>query len=172
MRNLAFEQQLAALREHSVGPLSWWRTLTFHEFGKGAAVVETAVASIAAVSRLAPPELIAEITLAVEEEKARVWNDLSMRYAAMDAMTLGLCWEIAGSCAALSAREMDPLGLVLLLKSLSEPYVSHDPDTRLFVASTWLGDRGSLLNQTSLSQIDWWQSERGFQGQALGEDAE
>lgn len=157
MRNFAFEHQLASLAEYSVGPLAWWRSLSFIDFSRGAAVVETAIASLVAVSRLVPPELIAEMTVATEEERRPVWNDLATRFSALDAMSLGLCWDIAGSCAALSAREMDPLGLVMLLKSLSEPYITHDPDTRLFVASTWLGERGTLLNQTSLGEVDWHQ---------------
>lgn len=167
MRNIALEDQLAALGDRGTGPLSWWRTLSCADFNSEARIVETAVASIISVSRLAPPALIAELAALPDDELAPVWNDLAMHFFSLDAMSLGLLYEIGGSCAALSCRQIDALGTVLLLKALSEPYISLDPDTRIWVASTWLSERGSLLNQTTLSQIDWWQSSRGYQAPLL-----
>jgi len=89
----------------------------------------------------------------------------------MDSMSLGLCYEIGGSCAALSARQVDPLGSILLLKALSEPYIMLDPETRIYVAGSWLAERGTLLNQTTLSSIDWWQTARGYQLPLLAGEA-
>ncbi|MFL0587660.1 hypothetical protein [uncultured Sphingomonas sp.] len=167
MRNIALEDQLAALGDRGTGPLSWWRTLSCTSFLADARVVETAVVSIVSVSRLAPPALISELTALPDDELAPAWNDLASHFFSLDSMSLGLCYEIGGSCAALSARQIDPLGTILLLKALAEPYVSLDPDTRIWVASTWLADRGSLLNQTTLSQVDWFQSARGHQAPLL-----
>lgn len=171
MRNIALEDQLEALGDRGSGPLTWWRTLSFTNFLADAKIVETAVVSIVSVSRLAQPELIAELTVTPEDELAPAWNDLAACFFGLDGMSLGLCYEIGGSCAALSARQIDPLGTVLLLKALSEPYVSLDPETRIWVASTWLAERGSLLNQTTLSAVDWWQSERGHQQPLLAGEA-
>lgn len=171
MRNIAFEDQLAALGDRGSGPLSWWRTLSCTSFLADARIVETAVISIVSVSRLAPPALIAELAERPEDELAAAWNDLASLFFSFDAMSLGLCYEIGGSCAALSARHVDPLGTLLLLKALSAPYVSLDPDTRIWVASTWLAERGSLLNQTTLSEVDWFQSSRGHQTPLLAGEA-
>ena len=172
MRNVALEHHIAALCDRGIGPLSWWRTLSFTDFSAEARIVETAAASIIAVSRLAPPDLIAELTAVREEEKAPVWNDLAIRFLELDAMSLGLSYEIAGTCAALSALQLSALGTVLLLKALSEPYVTLDPPARLWVAGTWLEHRGSLLNRTTLSEVDWHQTGRGIQPEIYGEDAE
>lgn len=163
MRNIELEDQLAALDDRGSGPLSWWRTLSSSDFNTEAKVVQTAVVSIVSVSRLAPPGLISELTTTLSEDLAPTWNDLASVFFSLDAMSMGLCYEIGGSCAALSALQIDPLGTILLLKALAEPYITHDPDTRIWVASTWLADRGSLLNQTTLSEIDWFQSFRGYQ---------
>ncbi|TVV73774.1 hypothetical protein [Sphingomonas solaris] len=172
MRNIALEDQLAALDSRGIGPLSWWRTLPCSDFCSESRIVETAVTSIVSVSRLVPSALIGELAALHDEELAPVWNDLAMRFFALDAMSLGLHYEIGGSCAALACRHIDPLGTLLLLKALSEPYISLDPDTRIWVASTWLSERGSLINQTTLSQIDWWQSARGFQSPLLAGEVE
>ena len=167
MRNIALEDQLEALSDRGSGPLTWWRTLSCTSFLADARIVETAVVSIVSVSRLAPPALIAELTAMPEDELAPTWNDLAATFFQLDGMMLGLAYEIGGSCAALSARQVDPLGTVLLLKALSEPYTNLDPDTRIWVASTWLAERGSVLNQTTLSTVDWWQSTRGHQQSLL-----
>ena len=171
MRNIALEDQLDALRDRGSGPLSWWRTLSCSSFIADARVVETAVISIISVSRLAPPALISEIAAIPDDELAPTWNDLAVNFFSMDSMSLGLCYEIGGSCAALSARQVNPLGSVLLLKALSEPYIMLDPETRIYVASTWLAERGTLLNQTTLSSIDWGQTARGHQLPLLAGEA-
>jgi hypothetical protein len=131
MRNVALEDQIAALCDRGIGPLSLWRTLGFADLVVEARIVDAAAASIIAVSRLAPPDLIAELTAVREEEKAPVWSELAVRFFELDAMTLGLCYEVAGTCAALAALNMDALGTVLLLKALSEPYLQLDPSTRI-----------------------------------------
>lgn len=171
MRNIAFENELEALGDRGIGPLSWWRTLSCTAFLADARVVETAVVSIVSVSRLAPPALIAELATVPDDELAPTWNDLATVFFSMDAMALGISYEIGGSCAALAARQVDPLGTVMLLKALSEPYITLDPETRIWVASTWLSERGTLLNQTTLSGIDWWQSARGHQQHLLAGEA-
>ena len=163
MRNIELENQLEALDYRGSGPLSWWRTLSCTDFLTDARIAQTAVVSIVSVSRLAPPALIAELTAMPEDELSPTWNDLASVFFQLDGMSLGLCYEIGGSCAALSARQVDPLGTILLLKALSEPYTNLDPDTRIWVASTWLAERGAVLNQTTLSTVDWWQSTRGHQ---------
>lgn len=171
MRNIAFEDQLEALGDRGTGPLSWWRTLSCTAFLSDARIVETAVVSIVSVSRLAPPALIAELATIPDDELAPTWNDLAHAFFCMDSMALGICYEIGGSCAALASRQADPLGTVMLLKALSEPYITRDPETRIWVASTWLSERGTLLNQTTLSGIDWWQSARGHQQHLLAGEA-
>ncbi|MBJ6121947.1 hypothetical protein [Sphingomonas mollis] len=171
MRNIAFEDQLEALGDRGSGPLSWWRTSSCTTFLADARIVETAVVSIVSVSRLAPPALIAELATNHEDELAPTWNDLAHLFFSMDAMALGISYDIAGSCAALSARQIDPIGTVMLLKALAEPYITRDPETRIWVASTWLAERGSLLNQTTLSTVDWWQTARGHQTPLLAGEA-
>ena len=171
MRNIALENQLEALSDRGTGPLCWWRTLSCSNFLADAKIVETAVISIISVSRLAPPALITEIAAVPDDELAPTWNDLAVTFFSMDAMSLGLCYEIGGSCAALSARQIDPLGCVLLLKALAEPYITLDPETRIWVAGTWLAERGGLLNQTTLSSVDWWQTARGHQLPLLAGEA-
>lgn len=163
MRNIALEDQLEALGYRGSGPLSWWRTLSCTDFFVEAKIVETAVVSIISVSRLVPPALIAELTTLDGDDLSATWNDLAAAYFQLDGMMLGLAYEIGGSCAALSARQGDPLGSIMLLKALSEPFVSLEPECRIWVGSTWLAERGALLNQTTLSSIDWWQSTRGHQ---------
>ncbi len=81
-------------------------------------------------------------------------------------MQLGLNAEIAGSAAALSAHAYSPLGLVMLLNMLSQPYTRMDPAARLAIAATWLGERGVILNRTTMAEVDWYQSGRGYQGEA------
>ncbi|SEM93547.1 hypothetical protein SAMN05192583_1579 [Sphingomonas gellani] len=119
MYNHALERELEAHERYHTAPLCWWRTLAAEQFAQNADVVEAAVASIAAVSRLAPDHLIGELTTSLEEERARTWNELAAFYMRLDGMQLGLCAEIAGSAAALSANLMDPLGLVTLLNLLA-----------------------------------------------------
>jgi hypothetical protein len=163
MRNIGLEDQLEALSDRGTGPLSWWRSISCTSFLADAGIVATAVVSIVSVSRLAPPALIWELTALPEDELAPAWNDLANLFFSFDGMALGLCYEIGGSCAALSARQIDPLGTTLLLKALAEPYIKLDQDTRIWVGSTWLAERGALLNQTTMSQVDWFQSARGHQ---------
>ncbi|MGY2735586.1 hypothetical protein [Sphingomonas sp. UYP23] len=163
MRNIALEEELSALSRHLISPLSYWRTLSATTFAGEVGVVETSVASLISVSRLAPPELISELLTAQFEERVPVWNDLAVHFHQLDRATLGLCWDIAGSCAALSAHQLDALGLVTLLKALAEPYVSIDPTTRINTAVSWLTLAGTLLNPAVLSQVDWFQSDRGYQ---------
>ena len=155
MYNMLLERELEAQGRHGSGPLSWWRLLSAEEFAASADIVEAAVASIAAVSQLAPPDLIVALSTAMDEERAAVWNDLSVHYLNADMMQLGLCAEIAGSAAALSANLFDPFGLVMLLNLLSQPYTCMNPEARLATGATWLGQRGVLLNRTTLSQIEW-----------------
>jgi hypothetical protein len=163
MRNIELENELSALSRNLVSPLAYWRTLPLPSFEAEARVVETSVASLISVSRLAPPELISELLTAEAEERMPIWNDLSAHFMQLDRSVLGLCWDVAGSCAALSADQLDPLGLILLLKTLSEPYITSDRDVRMEVAVSWLLRAGTLLNPTVLSQVDWFQSARGYQ---------
>lgn len=156
MHNRLLERELEAHERHGSGPLSWWRLLPAEEFAASADIVEAAVASIAAVSQLAPPDLVVALSMAVDEERAAVWNDLAIHYLNQDMMQLGLCAEIAGSAAALSANLFDPFGLVTLLNLLSQPYTSMDQEARLATGATWLGERGVLLNRTTLSQVEWY----------------
>lgn len=160
MRNHALEAELAAHARHSSGPLSYWRTLPAPVFQQQAKAVETATLSIVAVSRLAPGHLISDLTHSVEEERIPVWNELARRFTVLDGMHNGLAADISGSFAALSASEADPLGLVLLLGRLSEPYIRPDTSIRIGIAATWLATRGALLNTTSLSEVDWHQFDR------------
>lgn len=168
MRNIALDEQLTALNDRGTGPLSWWRTLSYKGFNADAGIVETAMVSVISVTCLAPPTLVGELTTLYPDELAPAWNDLATIFFGFDAMSLGICYDIGGSCAALSARQADPLGSILLLKALSEPYIKHDLDTRIWVASTWLAERGTLLNQNTLSSLDWFQSARGHQTSAIG----
>ncbi|WP_300396734.1 hypothetical protein [uncultured Sphingobium sp.] len=163
MRNFALEGEIAAQSLHLVGSLSYWRTLPAPTFHQHRRVVETSVASIVSVSRLAPDNLIAEMTYAVEEERIAVWNDLCLRFSSIDRMTGGIAAEISGSCAALSAAEVDPLGMVLLLNRLSQPFVAADLDQRVGVAASWLAAHGTILNPTTLAEVDWDQSYREVQ---------
>jgi len=155
MYNHALERELNAHDRYHTAPLCWWRTLAAEEFAENADIVEAAVASIAAVSRLAPAHLIDELTTAMEEERARTWNELAAFYMQLDGMQLGLCAEIAGSAAALSANILDPLGLVTLLNLLSQPYTTMNPAARLATAATWLGERGVLLNRATMASVEW-----------------
>jgi len=155
MRNLQLEAELSALFEHSTPPLTWWRTLPAPTFIAERAIVEAAVASLVSASRLARPDLIAELLSAQQEEKTPLFNELAVHFASLDGMQLGLLWEIAGSSAALAAADFDPIGLLRVLKSLSEPYVTAQPELRLAMAATWLGEMGSLLNPTTMSEVEW-----------------
>ena len=154
MHNRLLERELEGQERHGSGPLSWWRLLPADQFAASAEIVEAAVASITAVSQLVPPYLIAALSTAMEEERAAVWNDLSVHYLNQDMMQLGLCAEIAGSAAALSANLCDPFGLVMLLNLLSQPYTGLDQEARLATGATWLGERGVLLNRTTLSEVE------------------
>lgn len=171
MRNIALENQLEALSDHGSGPLAFWRTLSCTDFCTEARIVETAVVSIVSVSRLVAPALITELAVLHTDELAPTWNDIAMAFFRMDGMQHGLAYDIGGTCAALSSMRVNTLGTVLLLKALAEPYIALDPDTRIWVASTWLAENSILLNQTTLSQIDWWQSDRGFQTPLLAGEA-
>lgn len=155
MYNRTLQNELEGHAAFNSPPLCWWRSLDAVTFIKNAEVVEAAVASIAAVSRVLQPDLVNELTTAVEEERARVWNEIAIFYMQRDAMQLGLCAEIAGSAAALSASVLDPLGLVLLLNMLSQPYTTMNPAARLATGATWLGERGALLNRTTMAEVDW-----------------
>lgn len=155
MHNHALQRELEAHERYHTAPLCWWRTLSAEQFAENADIVEAAVASIAAVSRLAPSNLVEELTTAMEEERAQTWNDLAQHYLELDKMQLGLSAEIAGSAAALSANMFDPLGLVTLLNLLSQPYTSMNPAARLATAATWLGERGVLLNRSRLASVEW-----------------
>ncbi|WP_294284349.1 hypothetical protein [uncultured Sphingomonas sp.] len=155
MRNLQLEAELSAHSEHRAPPLIWWRTLPAVTFIAERAIVEAAVASIVTASRLAPADLIGEMLSAQAEEKTAVYNQLSQHFTCMDAMNLGLLWEVAGSSSALAAADYDPIGLLRTLKGLSEPYISAQPEVRLSVAATWLGEMGGLLNPKVMSRIDW-----------------
>ena len=160
MYNHALERELAAHERYHTAPLCWWRLLSAEDFGENADIVEAAVASIAAVSRLAPAHLINELTTAMDEERARTWNELASFYMHQDGMQLGICAEIAGSAAALSANILDPEGLVTLLNLLSQPYTTMNPAARLAAAATWLGQRGVLLNRATMASVEWmpdWQ---------------
>ena len=172
MHNANLERELEAHEKYGTAPLCWWRTLSAEQFAASADIVEAAVASIAAVSQLAPTELVAELTTAMDEERAAVWNDLAAHYLNLDRMQLGLCAEIAGSAAALSANLFDPLGLVTLLNLLSQPYTSMNPAARLATAATWLGERGVILNRATMADTDWYQSSRGYQPEAYSIDGE
>lgn len=155
MRNLQLEAELAAHSEHRAPPLIWWRTLPAVTFIAERAIVEAAVASVVTASRLAPPDLIGEMLSAQAEEKTGVFNRLSQHFTCMDGMNLGLLWEVAGSSSALAAADYDPVGLLRTLKGLSEPYISAQPEIRLSVAATWLGEMGGLLNPKVMSRVDW-----------------
>lgn len=176
MHNHALERELEAHNRFRTAPLCWWRTMSSETFTKNAEIVEAAVASIVAVSRLAPAHLTIDLTTAREEERAQVWNEVSVYYLRLDGMQLGLSAEIAGSAAALSANILDPLGLVMLLNLLSQPYTTMNPAARLATAATWLGTRGSLLNRTTLSEVDWWPGTGGetveVDGWSLSEEDE
>ncbi len=155
MHNHALERELAAHERYRTAPLCWWRTLSAEAFVADADIVEAAVASIVAVSRLIPPHLVEAMTTAMEEERAGVWNEIAEHFLRIDAMQLGLCAEIAGSAAALSATIFDPIGLVTLLNLLSQPYTTMDPASRLATGGTWLGERGTLLNRTTMADVRW-----------------
>ncbi|MEN2749139.1 hypothetical protein [Sphingomonas sp. T9W2] len=158
MRNLQLEAELSAHSEHRAPPLIWWRTLPAPTFIAERAIVEAAVASVVAASRLAPRDLVNAMLTAEAEEKTWVYNQLARHFTCLDAMKLGILWEVAGSSSALAAADFDPLGLLRTLKGLSEPYISAQPEVRLSVATTWLGEMGGLLNPTTLSQVDWEQA--------------
>lgn len=165
MRNIQLEAELAAHIEHRTPPLTWWRTVPAHVFIAERSVVEAAIASIVAISRLAPSELVAEVLSAESDEKADVYNRLAGHFAVLDHMQLGLLWEIAGSCAALAAADRDPLGLLRTLKSLSEPYISCQQELRLATAATWLAEMGTLLNPTVMAEVDWPRPGTDFGGE-------
>lgn len=172
MHNPTLERELAAHSVHNVGPLCWWRTLSAEDFAASADVVEAALVSIVAVSRQAPGGLVSRLTTAMEEERAQVWNEIATLYLQLDAMQLGICAEIAGSAAALSAALFDVRGLVTLLNMLAQPYVTMDPAARLATGATWLGERGMLLNATTMADIDWAQSGNDRGVPSYEEDAE
>ena len=155
MHNRTLERELEAHEKYCTAPLCWWRTLSAEEFAENADIVEAAVASIAAVSKLAPPNLVEELTTAMDEERAQTWNDLADHYLQLDGMQLGLCAEIAGSAAALSANILDPRGLVTLLNLRSQPYITMNPAARLATAATWLAERGVLLNRATMASVEW-----------------
>ena len=156
MHNQALQRELEAHERYCTAPLCLWRTLSAEEFGRSIDVVEAAVASIAAVSCLTPPVLVHEMTMAIDEERAIVWNEIATQFLTRDRMQLGLCAEIAGSAAALSAHLFNPVGLVTLLNLLSQPYTTMNPETRLATAATWLGLRGVILNRASMADVDWY----------------
>lgn len=155
MRNLQLEAELAAHSEHRAPPLVWWRTLPASVFIAERGIVEAAIASVVTASRLAPPDLIGDMLSAQAEEKADVYNRLAAHFTCMDAMQLGILWEVAGSCSALAAADYDPVGLLRTLKGLSEPYITAQPEMRLSIAATWLSEMGSILNAKVMSRVDW-----------------
>lgn len=155
MRNLQLEAELAAQNEHNIPPLTWWRCIPANVFIAERAVVETSVASVVSISRLAPPNLIAELLRAQAEEKSPVFLRLATHFLSLDAMHLGILWDIGGSCAALAAADFNTVGLLRTLKALSEPYISAQPERRLAAAATWLAEMGTLLNPVSMAEIDW-----------------
>jgi hypothetical protein len=168
MRNLQLEAELAAHSEHRAPPLVWWRSLAASVFIAERGIVEAAVASVVTASRLAPPDLIGDMLSAQAEEKTDVYNRLAAHFACMDAMNLGVLWEVAGSCSALAAAAYDPIGLLRTLKGLSEPYITAQPEMRLSVAATWLSQMGGILNPTVMSGIDW---EHALGGERRADDA-
>jgi hypothetical protein len=152
---MQLEAELAAHSEHRAPPLVWWRTLPASVFMAERGIVEAAIASVVTASRLAPPDLIGDMLSAQAEEKTDVYNRLAVHFACMDAMNMGILWEIAGSCSALAAADYDPVGLLKTLKGLSEPYITAQPEMRLSVAATWLAEMGGLLNAKVMSNVDW-----------------
>lgn len=160
MRNFALEAEISAQARNLAGPLSYWRLLPASTFNQHRVVVETALVSIVSISRLAPDELIGELAYALEEERIDVWNDLCVRFTVIDRMAHGVAAEISGSFAALSASQADPLGFVLLLNRLCQPFTPVDLGQRISVASSWLAAHGTLLNPTTLADVDWQQSHR------------
>lgn len=169
MYNHALIRELEGHAAFNSPPLCWWRSLDAATFIENADVVEAAVASIAAASRIVQPNLLDDLTTAIEEERARVWNEIAVFFMQRDAMQLGLCAEIAGSAAALSASVLDPLGLVLLLNLLSQPYTTMNPAARLATGATWLGERGVLLNRTALAAVEWVPGPQGVNSSFDGE---
>jgi hypothetical protein len=155
MRNLQLEAELAAHSEHHAPPLTWWRSLPANVFISERAIAEAAVVSVVTASKLAPPDLIGDMLSAQAEEKIDVFNRLSVHFNCMDAMHMGILWEVAGTCSALAAADYDPVGLLRTLKALSEPYITARPEMRLSVAATWLGEMGGILNPKVMSRVDW-----------------
>lgn len=102
------------------------------------------------------------MTMAMEEERAIVWNQIATHFLTRDRMRLGLCAEVAGSAAALSANLFSPVGLVTLLNLLSQPYTTMNPEARLATAATWLGERGVILNRATMADVDWYDPGSGY----------
>lgn len=164
MHNPHLERELEAHARHGSGPLTWWRTLPAQQFAESADVVEAAVASIAAVSRLAPADMVSALATTPEEERVAIWNDLALHFLVQDRMQHGLCAHVGASAAALSANLMDAFGLVTLLNLLSQPFLSTAPHERLATATSWLAARGALLNRANLAGIDWFPEFRSEDG--------
>lgn len=155
MRNVALEGEIATQERNLVGPLSLWRRLPASALFEEVDEIASAVTSLVTATRLAPESLISEILLQGSATEASIWNELCVRFHVIDGMNAGVAGDVAGSCAALSATQSDPLGLIHLLNHLSQPLVRIHLGDRLSVAASWLGRCGVLLNASTLSQVDW-----------------
>jgi hypothetical protein len=155
VRNVALEGEIATQERNLVGPLSLWRRLPASAFVEEADEISSAVTSLVTATKLAPDWLISEILLQESTATSTVWNELCVRFDVIDGLNAGIAGDVAGSCAALSATQSDPLGLIHLLNRLSQPLVRIHLGDRLSVAASWLGRCGVLLNASTLSQVDW-----------------
>lgn len=155
VRNVALEGEIATQERNLVGPLSLWRRLPASAFVEEAEEIASAVTSLVTATKLAPDWLISEILLQEPEAASSAWNELCVRFHVIDGLNAGVAGDVAGSCAALSAAQSDPLGLIHLLNHLSQPLVRIHLGDRLSVAASWLGRCGVLLNASTLSQVDW-----------------